>query len=85
MPESAHRPVGEEIQIGNEFAVVRVRKVVTRNGERLEIIASRLGYSILLDPLELEALSWQTHDSFSRLLSSSGGPDHDEDAPGDRE
>jgi hypothetical protein len=84
MPEPAHRPVGEEIEIGNEFAFVRVRKVLTRNGERLEIIAPRLGYAIQLDPLELEALSWQTHDSFSRLLSSSGGPDHDQAPPHER-
>jgi len=32
------------------------------------------GRSILLCPLELEALTWQDHDLFSRLLATPDGP-----------
>jgi len=63
------------VVISNEFAVVNVRKVYTRNGERLEIVAPKLGYAIRLDPLELESLTWQEHAFFSSLLRSPLGPD----------
>jgi len=66
---------GEDpVLISNEFAVVRVRKVYTRNGERLEIVAPKLGHVIRLDPLELESLTWQDHAYFSQLLRSPLGP-----------
>ena len=49
---------GEDpVEIANEFAFVRVRKVHTRNGERLEIQAPRRGTLIRLDPLELETIA----------------------------
>jgi len=67
---------GEPLEIANEFAFVRVCKVWTRNGERLEITAPRLGYQIRLDPLELESISWQTKETFSRLLENPFGPGH---------
>lgn len=69
-----------EFPVGNEFASVVIRKVFTRNGERLEIFAPKLGKSIQLDPLELESLTWQTHETFSQFLSQpfgSGGRNHD--------
>ena len=66
---------GESLQIGNEFATIRVQKVRTRNGERLEIHSQRLGYSIRLDPLELESLTWQTSEMFSKLLETPYGPE----------
>jgi len=66
--------VGEPIEIGNEFAFVRVRKVLTRNGERLEIEAPKLGHRIRLDPLELESISWQPHETFSTFLEKPFGP-----------
>lgn len=62
------------IQIGNEFTLVQVREVQTRNGERLEISSPRLGYSIRLDPLELESLTWQPTEMFSKLLADPFGP-----------
>jgi hypothetical protein len=65
------------IQIANEFTLVQVREVQTRNGERLEISSPRLGYKIHLDPLELESLTWQTTDTFSRLLDQPFGPGGD--------
>lgn len=63
------------IAISNEFADIRVRKVSTRNGERLEIEAHRRGYRILLDAVELESLTWQTPETFSGFLRASLGPD----------
>lgn len=62
------------VVIANEFAYVRVRKVLTRNGERLEIDAPRRGYLIRLDAVELESLTWQTSDLFSTFLRDAGGP-----------
>lgn len=67
-------PVTETIIVKNEFAEAHIRKVRTRNGERLEIHAPKLGYTILLDPLELEAISWQSVDTFSRMLENPWGP-----------
>jgi hypothetical protein len=66
---------GEVFDIANEFAHVQVRKVWTRNGERLEIAAPRLDYRIRLDPLELESLTWQTTETFSKFLETPFGPE----------
>jgi len=63
------------ITIANEFAEVEVERVQTRNGVRLRIRAPRSGREILLCPLELEALTWQDHDLFSRLLTDPHGND----------
>jgi hypothetical protein len=65
---------GPDIHIANEFAEVRLRKVLTRNGERLEISAPRRGHSILLDAVVLESLTWQTKETFSAFLTGSVGP-----------
>jgi len=54
----------EPIEIANEFAYVHVRKVHTRNGERLEISSPRRGSLIRLDPLELEAIACKDDESF---------------------
>jgi len=62
------------VRIANEFAEVVVRVVACGNGQRLEIVAPRRGTSILLDPVELEALTWQTRETFSRMLEASIGP-----------
>lgn len=71
---------GHEVDVTNEFAVVKVRKVETRNGARLEISSARLGYVIQLDALALESLTWQTMDTFSGFLRTPLGPTHhDED------
>lgn len=59
-----------EIRIANEFASVTVRKVKTRNGERLEIISIGLGLQVSLDPLSLESLTWQRADMYSALLQT---------------
>lgn len=64
----------EPMLISNEFALVSIRKVYTRNGERLEIVAPKGGSAIRLDPLELESLTWQRHEFFSTLLRNPLGP-----------
>jgi hypothetical protein len=66
---------GEPADLANEFAFVRVRVVHTRNGIRLEIVAPKLGRGIRLDPVELETLTWQTHETFSELLRTPFGPE----------
>jgi hypothetical protein len=58
----------------NEFAEVFLRIVATGNGERLEIESPRRRTRILLDAVELEALTWQTTETFSRMLEASIGP-----------
>lgn len=70
----ASRDVAPVIELSNEFATISVRKVSTRNGERLEITAPRLGHRILLDALALESLTWQPMDTFSRFLETPFGP-----------
>jgi hypothetical protein len=59
----------DAIRLGNEFSEVVLERVQTRNGARLRISVPASGRSILLCPLELEALTWQDHDMFSQLLS----------------
>lgn len=68
-------PVGDWVQIANEFTTARVRKVWTRNGERLEIQSTKMGTTIRLDPLELESLTWQDTETFSSLLKDPYGPE----------
>jgi hypothetical protein len=70
----------DEIRLANEFGEVVVERVPTRNGARLRISVPASGRSILLCPLELEALTWQDHDLFSRLLQTPHGPE-DESLP----
>jgi len=65
---------GGPIRLGNEFAEVVVERVATRNGARLRIFVPSSGSEILLCPLELEALTWQDHDLFTRLLGTPGEP-----------
>lgn len=69
------------IELANEFTEVVVERVRTRNGARLRISVPSSGREILLCPLELEALTWQDHKLFSRLLETPHGPE--DDRPGD--
>lgn len=68
-------PLATPTTLTNEFATVTVEVVTTRHGVRLRISSARLGRSIDLDPLELETLTGQTHDLFSRLLADPFGPE----------
>jgi hypothetical protein len=67
---------GTKTTVANEFAMVTVAKVQTRNGERLEIASPRLGFRIQLDAMELESLSWQPKEVFSQFLHTPYGPGH---------
>ncbi|WP_219723256.1 dihydrodiol dehydrogenase [Bacillus sp. Marseille-P3661] len=66
--------VDSEFKIANEFTTVIIRRLVTKNGVRLEIVSPRLGHSIRLDPLELESLTWQNVETFSKFLELPFGP-----------
>jgi hypothetical protein len=78
---SADPAAGGPIRLANEFSEVVVERVQTRNGARLRISVPASGRSILLCPLELEALTWQDHELFSGLLQTPHGPE-DESAEG---
>jgi hypothetical protein len=52
----------------------RARLVETRNGTRLLIDSPKSGQWIALDPLELEALTWQTVQTFSAMIGSPYAP-----------
>lgn len=60
---------GTAIELGNEFAQVRVSRVATRNGWRLLIESPKSGHRVTLCPLELEALTWQGPQTFSAMLA----------------
>ncbi|MRH91782.1 hypothetical protein GFY24_30820 [Nocardia sp. SYP-A9097] len=64
---------GESIVLANEFAEVRVSRVVTRNGARLLIESPRSGQWVTLDPLELEALTWQSTATFTAMVGKPFG------------
>lgn len=62
-----------ELTVTNEFTSVRVRKVQTRNGERLEISSLRVPHKIRLDALLLESLSWRSHEDLAKGLETPFG------------
>lgn len=65
----------EPIQLSNEFAQVIVKKVYTKKGERLQIESPKLDYSIRIDAIALESLTWQDEELFSELLETPYGPE----------
>jgi hypothetical protein len=62
------------IQIANEFTVIQVSYTSTGQRERLLISSPRLGFQTLLDPLQLESLTWQGPEMYSKLLDTPYGP-----------
>lgn len=64
----------EPITIANEFTEVVVRRIDTRNGSRLLISAPRSGESIILDALEVEALTWQNPRTLAAMVGNSHAP-----------
>lgn len=68
------RSVGDPLVVANEFSEIVVRQVETRNGTRLLIDSPKSGQWIALDPLELEALTWQTVKTFSVMISTPDAP-----------
>lgn len=75
------RPVGESIGIANEFTGVQVRKVLTRNGERLEVTTPKSGHRVLLDAMQLEIISTLTHETFTELIARRLGAHEDKPQP----
>lgn len=67
--------IGEAFGIGNEFTGVQVRKVRTRQGERLELVVPKRKYRILLDPMQLEIIAAQNPEKFSTLFARHLGSD----------
>ena len=65
------------MELRNEFASVVVERVETGNGERLRIYSPRVGREILLDPMELESLTWQSHELFTTFLEHPFGPENE--------
>ena len=80
LAELRSRQDGAEIVVANEFSEVRITKVRTRNGSRLLIESPKSGQWIALCPLELEALTWQSTNTFSAMVGNpfqsliDGGP-----------
>ena len=72
---AASPPTAATIVIANEFVDVEVRRVLTRNGVRLEIYSPRRGTRVRLDAMILDALTWQRPEVFSDLLRSESGSD----------
>lgn len=68
-PDDSVTPVGEPIGIANEFTGVYVRKVLTRNGERLEVTTPKSGYRVLLDAMQLEIISTLKPEAFTELIA----------------
>jgi hypothetical protein len=66
------------MHVSNEFADIRIRTAYTRNGERLQIESPRRGFQILLDAVQLESLTWQSPETFSRFLRASVGRDEEQ-------
>lgn len=66
--------VGEPIMIANEFSEIRVVRVNTRNGTRLLVDSPKSGQWITLDPLELEALTWQNEATLSAMVGNIAAP-----------
>jgi hypothetical protein len=65
---------GDPLVIANEFAEVIVRKVRTRNGVRLLIESPKSGQWVSVDPLELEALTWQNEATFAAMVGNMFAP-----------
>jgi hypothetical protein len=74
MSSNNGEPNCDQIEIANEYAQVRIKKITTSNGERIEIQSPKLESAIRLDPVEVESLTWQDKEIFSRFLETPYGP-----------
>ncbi|WP_197075844.1 hypothetical protein [Halostagnicola sp. A56] len=68
----------DELQISNEYTVVKLRKVETTAGPRLSITSPKLNYACRLSPAELDALTHKRINFFSDLLETPFGPEEDQ-------
>ncbi|MFC4247946.1 hypothetical protein ACFOZ7_13505 [Natribaculum luteum] len=67
----------DEIQISNEYTVVRLQTLETTAGPRVAIESPKLGYSCRLSPAELDAIAHEQIELFSDLLATPFGPETD--------
>jgi hypothetical protein len=75
-PERGADDADGALIVANEFAAVAVRKVATRNGERVEIRSlGNDAHVIRLDALALEALTWSDPLEVGRGLETPLGPE----------
>jgi hypothetical protein len=70
-----HDQVDGELRISNEFTSVILRKVLTRNGEVLEISSAQVDRTVRLDALVLESLTWRSEEELSKGLETPFGAD----------
>jgi hypothetical protein len=63
----------DEFTITNEFTSVVLRKIRTRNGERLEIRSLRVPDRVTLDALVLESLTWRPFEELAKGLEKPFG------------
>ncbi|WP_207943643.1 hypothetical protein [Actinomadura sp. KC345] len=66
--------IGESLTLVNEFSEIEVSLVQTRNGVRLLVEAPQSAQWVTLDPLELEALTWQGPATFSAMVGRPFSP-----------
>lgn len=70
-----HDEVDGELRISNEFTSVTLRKVLTRNGEVLEISSAQVDRTVRLDALVLESFTWRSEEELSKGLETPFGAD----------
>ena len=70
---------GEQFGIANEFTGVMVRKVWTKQGERLELTVPKKNYRILLYAMQLEIVAAQDTERFTELFAIRLGADERRD------
>ena len=73
-PDFEDEQAAGEFTVQNEFTTVQVRKIRTRNGERLEISSFRVPHTIRLDALVLESLTWRQVLDLGTGLETPFGP-----------
>lgn len=65
----------EELHVSNEFARVAVQPLESGGGQAVRVTSPKLGYEIVLAPVELEALTRQDTELFSGFLETPFGPE----------
>lgn len=64
--------VEEETRVTDGKSDIRISKVSTPKGERLEIASPELGTRIRLDALDLESITWQDTTAFEEVANDQG-------------
>ena len=86
LTNSPHEPgeivetLRSDLQVANEYTVVRLELTETDAGPRLDLSSPKLGYNCRLDTTELRALAGRDVELFSTLLQTPYGPVDDDHA-----